>query len=243
MPARTEEKTDISGAIRSIQNVVKREWLQVLPICYDGAMETLELKWLGPPRVKVDGRPVRLETRKVSALLAVLSLGRRPQSREYLAALLWPEFDSRRAPANLRRALTSLQGSLGAGWVQADREAIALSGMGEVWVDIEEVFMRVREVRAHHPKPGERLCGSCAAKLGEAAGLHRGDFLEGFNLKDCPASTSGRWRSAKSCLRRWAGHWSVLPKPTARPAAGRRQSGWRGAGWRWTRCTSPRTAP
>ena len=64
-------------------------------------MEGLELKWLGPPQVKLDGGPVRLETRKVTALLAVLSLEGRPQSREYLAALLWPEFDSRRAPANL----------------------------------------------------------------------------------------------------------------------------------------------
>lgn len=91
------------------------EWPQVSPVCDYGTMETLELKWLGPPRVKVDGRPVRLETRKVSALLAVLSLDRRPQSREYLATLLWPQFDSRRAPANPRRALTSLQASLGTG--------------------------------------------------------------------------------------------------------------------------------
>jgi hypothetical protein len=43
-------------------------------------MKTLQLRWLGPPRVKVEGRPVRLENRKVSALLAVLSLDIRPQS-------------------------------------------------------------------------------------------------------------------------------------------------------------------
>jgi DNA-binding SARP family transcriptional activator len=99
------------------------------------------------PATGEGGRPVRLETRKVSALLAVLSLDRRPQSREYLATLLWPEFDSRRAPANLRRALTSLQASLGAGWVQAEREAVELSGPGQVCVDIEEVLTRVWEAR------------------------------------------------------------------------------------------------
>ena len=72
-------------------------------------METLDLKWLGPPRVEVNGTPVRLETRKVAALLAVVSVDRRPEPREDLATMLWPEFDSRRAPANLRRALTSVQ--------------------------------------------------------------------------------------------------------------------------------------
>jgi len=64
------------------------EWPQASPLCYYGTMETLELKWVGSPQVNVDGRPVRFETRKVTALLAVLSFDRRPQSREYLAALL-----------------------------------------------------------------------------------------------------------------------------------------------------------
>ena len=162
------------------------EWPQASPLCYYGTMETLELKWVGSPQVNVDGRPVRFETRKVTALLAVLSFDRRPQSREYLAALLWPEFDARRAPANLRRALTSLQSSLGPGWVQADREAIALGGPGQIRVDIEDLLVLVRQARAHHPKPDDRLCTSCAGKLEEAVRIHRGNFLEGFNLKYCP---------------------------------------------------------
>lgn len=53
--------------------------------------------------------------------------------------------------------------------MQADREAIALGGPGQVRVDIEEVLARVREARAHHPKQGDRLCASCAGKLEEAA--------------------------------------------------------------------------
>jgi LuxR family maltose regulon positive regulatory protein len=193
-------------------------------------MGTLELEWLGPPRVKADGRPVRLETRKVSALLAVLSVDRRPQSREYLATLPWPEFDSQRAPANLRRALTSLQASLGEGWVQADREAILLTGPGKVCVDIDDALALVREGRAHHPTGSDRLCSSCAGKLGEATRLYRGDFLEGFNLKDCPgfdqwqmgkrdelsremgwtlerlaeaSGEAGRWEEAIGHARRW----------------------------------------
>jgi hypothetical protein len=46
-------------------NSSANEWLQVLPLCYYGAMETLELKWLGTPQVTLDSRQVRLETRKV----------------------------------------------------------------------------------------------------------------------------------------------------------------------------------
>jgi LuxR family transcriptional regulator, maltose regulon positive regulatory protein len=193
-------------------------------------METLELKWLGPPRVKADGRPVRLETRKISALLAILSVDRRPQSREYLANLLWPEFDSRRAPANLRRALSSLQASLGTDWVQADREAIALGGPGQVCVDIEDALLGVREARAHHPKQGERLCAPCVGKLQEAARLHRGDFLEGFNLKDCPGFD--QWQMGKrEELSREMG-WALERLAEVHGEAGRWEEGI-GAARRW----------
>jgi DNA-binding SARP family transcriptional activator len=149
-------------------------------------MPALDLFWLGSPRVELDGRPLRLETRKVTALLALLSLERKAQSRERLAALLWPEYDSVRAPANLRRTLASLQSSLGAGWLRADRETVALEAPGRVRIDLEDLESRVREVRAHHADPRERICPSCEEKLAGAARLHAGDFLEGFNLKDCP---------------------------------------------------------
>ncbi len=199
-------------------------------MCYIGTMPTLQLFWLGPPRVEREGRPLRLETRKVTALLAWLSLERRPHSRESLAALLWPEYDSTRAPANLRRVLASLQASLGPGWLQADRDTVALGGPGEVRIDLEELRRRVREARAHHPGGGDPLCPTCERLLEEAAGLHRGDFLEGFNLKDCPAfdqwqllqrdellqqlgwalerltaaaGEAGRWEAAVERARRW----------------------------------------
>ncbi|MGA2380892.1 MAG: BTAD domain-containing putative transcriptional regulator [Spirochaetia bacterium] len=188
------------------------------------------LFWLGPPRVEVEDLPVRLETRKVTALLAVLSLERRAQSREHLATLLWPEYDSRRAPANLRRALASLQASLGPGWLQADRETVALCGLGRIRVDFDDLIIRVRDARTHHPGAEDRLCAACEEKLEEAGALHKGDFLEGFNLKDCPefdqwqmlkrdellqemsyamerlaqaSAEAGRWEDAIERARRW----------------------------------------
>jgi LuxR family maltose regulon positive regulatory protein len=176
----------------------------------------LDCFWLGAPRVEAAGRALRLETRKVTALLALLSLERRPQSREYLAALLWPEFDARRAPANLRRALASLQASLGPGRLRADRETIALEG--DIRVDLEELCARVQEARAHHPG-GEPLCPACAGKLAAAAGLYRGDFLEGFNLKDCPAFDQWQLLRRETLAGQMA--WALERLSEADAAAGR----------------------
>jgi LuxR family maltose regulon positive regulatory protein len=182
-------------------------------------MPALDLFWLGSPRVELDGRPLRLETRKVTALLALLSLERKAQSRERLAALLWPEYDSVRAPANLRRTLASLQSSLGAGWLRADRETVALEAPGRVRIDLEDLESRVREVRAHHADPRERICPSCEEKLAGAARLHAGDFLEGFNLKDCPEFD--QWQTLKRDELLQAMSWAMERLAEASAEAGR----------------------
>ncbi|MBN2050368.1 MAG: hypothetical protein JW760_08005 [Spirochaetales bacterium] len=142
--------------------------------------------WLGSPRVEVEGRPVRLETRKTTALLAFLSVERRPHSREYLAALLWPEYDSVRAPANLRRVLSSLQQSLGDGWLSITRDTLAFEPAGSVSVDYSDFITRLRDLRKSFSDGEASLDDTGAVKLREALALYRGDFLQGFNLKDCP---------------------------------------------------------
>ncbi|MBE3063400.1 MAG: hypothetical protein IMZ69_00040, partial [Spirochaetes bacterium] len=186
-------------------------------------MPDLGLFWLGSPRVEVAGRSVRLETRKVTALLAILSLDRRPQSREHLAALLWPEFDSQRAPANLRRALASLQASLGLGWLQADRETVAVAGPGEIRIDFEDLAGCVSEARAHHPAAGDRLCQQCEGKLRGVIGLYRGDFLEGFNLKDSPGFD--QWQTQKRDELLHAMSWALERLAEASAEAGRWEEG------------------
>ncbi|RPI34027.1 MAG: hypothetical protein EHM70_04255, partial [Chloroflexota bacterium] len=65
----------------------------------------LKLAWLGPPVAELDNRQIHFETRKITSLLAYLSLNPSGNPREKLAALLWPEFDQAHALANLRRAL------------------------------------------------------------------------------------------------------------------------------------------
>ena len=60
-------------------------------------MTHLTLHFLGAPRIERDGEHVHVDTRKAYALLAYLALSDVPQSRDTLAALLWPEANSARA--------------------------------------------------------------------------------------------------------------------------------------------------
>src|ERR687896_230808 len=90
----------------------------------------LRLHLLGPPRVEVDGVPIEVDTRKAIALLAYLAVTGRPQSRDHIAGLLWPEYGQERARAALRRTLSALRTALGGGWVVADRNLVRLDPAG-----------------------------------------------------------------------------------------------------------------
>ena len=69
-------------------------------------MAELSLALLGPPVVLRDGTPVTFDTRKAIALLALLAVTDREHSREQLADLLWPDADSAKGRASLRRTLS-----------------------------------------------------------------------------------------------------------------------------------------
>src|SRR5690606_40408245 len=77
------------------------------------AIMSLRLHFLGSPRIERDGRFVETDTRKAVALLAYLALTRSYQTREVLAALLWPEMNEERARAGLRRTLSALRAAVG----------------------------------------------------------------------------------------------------------------------------------
>ena len=49
---------------------------------------------LGPPRIKRDSEPVKLDRRKVIALVAFLAATGESQRRDTLVNLLWPQYDS-----------------------------------------------------------------------------------------------------------------------------------------------------
>ncbi len=99
-------------------------------------MAELSLALLGPPVVLCDGRPVTFDTRKAIALLALLAVTGREHSREQLADLLWPEADSAKGRASLRRTLSVTAAAMGAGLI-ISRGSVALDPAA-VRVDVRE---------------------------------------------------------------------------------------------------------
>jgi DNA-binding SARP family transcriptional activator/tetratricopeptide (TPR) repeat protein len=135
-------------------------------------MPRLALALLGSPQVTLDGAAVRFDTRKAVALLAYLACTGHPHSRDALAALLWPEYaDARNA---LRRTLSTVQRTLGEGWLDVGRDQIAVVARAELWLDTTVFAAGIREALGRE-------------ELAAAAALYRDDFLAGFTLRDSPA--------------------------------------------------------
>lgn len=107
---------------------------------------------------------------KLTALLAFLALSPdgRPQRRDRIVALLWPELDQAHARTALRKAVHSVRSALGgeALWNRGDEE-IALA-MPPVWCDAVESRSAAdagRMLRVHE--------------------LYKGELLQGFHLPGC----------------------------------------------------------
>jgi len=130
----------------------------------------LGLALLGPPVITWDGRPVSFDTKKATAVLALLAVEGRELSRERLAALFWPETDTSRARASLRRTLSVTTTAVGGG-LKVTRTAVALAP-SRVRVDVTDFEML-------SARPG-------ADPLNRAVRLYRDDFLAGFALRGCP---------------------------------------------------------
>lgn len=132
----------------------------------------------GSPRLERAGSSVHIDTRKGYALLAWLAVTRTPQSRDTLAALLYPENDDTSARAALRRTLSAVNTALEGVGLLIERESLAID-FDTLWVDVVAF-------------EGCLKAGNAA----EAVGLVHGDFLAGFTLRDSPEFD--RWQSDQS---------------------------------------------
>ena len=167
-------------------------------------MADLSLALLGPPVVERDGDRVTFDTKKAVALLAVLGVTGRDQSRDRLATLLWPESDTTHARGSLRRTLSVTAAAVGEG-LTISRAAVALRP-GGMRVDVADF-----ETLAARPD---------AASLERAARLYRDDFLAGFSLRECPefedwqSTVAGRLRQVLAgCLERLAAACAAAGEP------------------------------
>ncbi len=131
----------------------------------------------------MDGEPIRVDTRKAVAILALLAVERRPYARDELAAIFWPESDDGSARGALRRTLSVLRAALGDRWLHVDRSTVSLAAHGAgVWLDLAAL-----EAGA---------AGGDQGALAEAAALARGPFLAGFSLRDSPDFDD--WRATRA---------------------------------------------
>lgn len=166
---------------------------------------SLSIGVLGPLSVLVDGQPLAVDTRKATALLAVLAVTGEPQSRESLTALLWPESDGTRAAGALRRTLSVLRTALGGRWVEPSGGSLDLDGP-DCEIDIRRERELWQAIGGHHRGGlgAASTCAVCLDRLERVAALHRGPLLAGLSLRDSPDFDDWQRRAALDAERRLA---------------------------------------
>jgi len=184
-------------------------------------MSELALFLLGPPRIERDGVFLNVDTRKATALIAYLAVTKQPQSRDTLAALLWPDYDQSHARATLRRTLSALNKVLAGNWLSIDRERVNLNINSHIWIDVDEFYSHLVECKTHG-HPASEVCSACLDPLAKAVALYRDDFLAGFGLRD--SSNYDDWqffqadtmrRDLANALERLVRGHSILPDYTS----------------------------
>ncbi len=133
----------------------------------------LKIHLLGGIEVTLNDKPVTgLGTRKAEGLLAYLACHKRPFPRELLADFLWDDREQGQALANLRSILSVLGRKLKP-YLTITRQTVAFNHDSNYWLDITEFE---HNLQAPH---------SPIADLEEGIALYRGDFLEGFYMREC----------------------------------------------------------
>ncbi len=121
---------------------------------------TVGLTLFGAPTIAFGGKSVALGFERRTQLLVYLALKRSWVTRSELAALLWPDQNSKLASTNLRKALHRLQGLPGAGRIEVQPGAMRF----EARTDVHDFETALRELR-----------------IADALALHHGDLLVGFD--------------------------------------------------------------
>jgi len=158
------------------------------------------LRLLGPVRIEhhqeaknraIEGDAVvtpRFRSRRTMALLGYLAAEQRPVSRDFLAALFWPDETPSKGRGNLRRELYSLAKILPDCW-ELDSRAVTFAPSVDIIIDLFTVLQLQTEKR-----------------WDEAVEFLGGEFLEGLYLGDNPEFEN--WLLAEREL--WRGRSEVI---------------------------------
>jgi DNA-binding SARP family transcriptional activator/predicted ATPase len=151
-------------------------------------MESLAIRVLGIPEIRLGEQPLSFRTRKVLALLVYLAVERGLHSRDSLMALLWPESSQSSAAAALRTTLSRLRKALGPAGDVLITEAGNVGFDSNYSVDLD--WLRTA---AHEDTSPDELRSILT--------VDRGEFLDGFSLPDAPAFDDWVSTQRGACLR------------------------------------------
>jgi class 3 adenylate cyclase/DNA-binding SARP family transcriptional activator len=168
------------------------------------AVRQLYLYLLGAPRIEGEGAPIQVDTRKATALLAYLAVHRERHQRDALATFLWPEYDRTHGRTALRRTLYALRKAVDGESLVADRESAGLAPSADLWLDVKQFHSHLDALQGHGHPPAD-VCPDCIPPLTTAVGLYRGDFMEGFGLKDSLNFDEWQYFQAEALRRAYAG--------------------------------------
>ncbi len=127
--------------------------------------------------------------RKAVALLAYLVLEKdEAHNREELAKLFWPDLPEENARNNLRVALARINKQLGTSktpFTVKTKQAVKLNQRSDYWCDVID-FRELINTTKQHNHEARSSCPKCQPQLVKAGEIYKGDFLEGFQLENCP---------------------------------------------------------
>jgi DNA-binding SARP family transcriptional activator len=128
---------------------------------------------LGTVGITLDVEENSRDIPKSQAPLCYLVVTGQVHSREKLAGLLWGDKPEANAKANLRKALSGLRQLFGDALL-VTRQTVAFNRESDYWLDVETFESALAEDDAASAKL-DPLC--------EAVELYRGEFLEGFSVR------------------------------------------------------------
>jgi predicted ATPase/DNA-binding SARP family transcriptional activator len=128
----------------------------------------LEINTFGGFTIKINGHLLMdLGSHKAEAVLLYLAAGHEICNRNTLATLLWPDSAQDMALTSLRVALSKLRRHLN-DYIEISREAVRIKPGAEIYVDFKDLEMKL-----------------AIGQVDQALQIYRGDFLQGFHVKDC----------------------------------------------------------
>ncbi len=145
-------------------------------------MPVLRIHLFGSPTITYDAIPLNITSQKAQALFYYLVSNRQAYSREKLATLFWGETSERQAKGSLRNTLYELRRNLAPDskptkkYILVEGNTLCFDPEADYWLDTEE-FERLLGVGAN----SERLRMD---NWSRAVELYRGDFLEGFFIRN-----------------------------------------------------------